>query len=352
MQQKINSFSFSFITFILMNVFFLFSMPYFYNLSNTTDILISCAIGFLIGYLFLQLFFFFFYQPDNIFVYLKKNFSTIVSYLFLFLLLFLCFLITRYLLFSICLFLEENMSMDLSLFAIYLLLLISSFFLVKEGKNTILITGIIFFFLSIFFIILSTGFSFFSINQELIYPITFSQISPKLSLYTFLFCFVPILFLLAIPKNTIRNETSYQKQQKKIYLFTSIFLLFKILLFIAILGIPYLKILKYPEIHILKQISLFHFIERIEESFLLWHFLIAYFTITFLIYYIKEGMLTFFHIKKEKNLLLGIYLIFLFSYLFISEQSILSPLLFLSLFLLLHLLIFILIQIKKTFKKS
>lgn len=348
MQHKINSLSFSFISILFMSVFSSFCIGELFTDSTTSELIFSLSLGLLLGFLCLNIFFYFFYQEDiSIFHLISSKFPKAISFLWISLLLILSFFLARFLFFEFSIFIQDNMSFELPIFFISTLFLISSYFLSKEGINAIIISGIIFFFCNFIFTVLSFLLSIPNIKTENLYPIAWNGFSTSSFLFTFLLSFVPLFFLLVVGKEKIRNNQLYKEYQKKIYIFTSIFLIFKVLFIIAILGIPYIKILNYPTVHILKKISVLNFIERVDEFFLLSSFLSSYFVFTFIIYYIKEGICSIFRIKKENVLLLGIYSIFFLCSFFLEKQS--SFFLFFSFtfIFILHLLLFIALKLKK-----
>lgn len=350
MQHKINSLSFSFISILFITVFSSFSISLLFSFDTTSEIIFSLFIGLVIGFFCLNIFFYFFYQEDdNIFCLITSNFSKIISFLWISIVLILSFFIARFLFFEFSIFIKDNMSFELPLLFISTLFLISSYFLVKEGINAIIVSGIIFFFCILLFTFISFLLSVPNIQTENLYPIVWNNLSLSPIFFSFLLSFVPIFFLLVVGKEKVRNNNLYREYQKKAYIFTSIFLIFKILFIIAILGIPYIKILEYPTVHILKKISILNFIERVDEFFLLSSFLSIYFVFTFIIYYIKEGICSIFRIRKESVLLLGIYSIFFLCSFFLEKQSSFFLFFSFSFIFILHLFLFISLKLKKTF---
>lgn len=124
----------------------------------------------------------------------------------------------------------------------------------------------------------------------------------------------PIFMLLIIKKNKINNNQKLTKYFTLFYLLAYLFTFLAMFLCLSSLGIYLCKIYQYPEYTVLKKISLFKFIERIENFIYIKWILNSFTTLSLVIYHISSS------IKKESKKLIPtlstILLIFSSNYIF------------------------------------
>ena len=106
---------------------------------------------------------------------------------------------------------------------------------------------------------------------------------------------LPLFILLNIPKNSIKNNKNITKYILVFYLISMFLIFILTILSIGILGDNIIKIYAHPEYIILKKISLFGFIDHIENIVYLKWIFNSIITLTLIIYYISTT------IKIKKN---------------------------------------------------
>ena len=170
-------------------------------------------------------------------------------------------------------------------YSIIILLLFTSSFLSKKGLKSITIASNLLFI--IYFIISILSFFLNTPNINTLNLLPFNTNINKINFYEIIiYTIAPLFMLLIIPKNNIINFNEYKMKSKKAYIIFYIYLSIKILFILSILGINYYKILRYPEITMLKSISLFNFFERLEEILILNIFIENYILLALLMYYV------------------------------------------------------------------
>ena len=113
---------------------------------------------------------------------------------------------------------------------------------------------------------------------------------------------VPIIMLPIIPRNKVFDKT---KLNKKIIIFYALAILMAFLtvfLTIGILGGNLASFYQYPEYTALKKISLFGFLDRVENLISIQWLFRAYMMLCFIVYFLKET------VKKESNSKLLIFI--------------------------------------------
>lgn len=109
---------------------------------------------------------------------------------------------------------------------------------------------------------------------------------------------IPIFTLLVIPKEKISQEKGINKYLFLFYTLAFIFVFLAISLTLGALGIYLSELYQYPEYTVLKKISLFNFIDRIENFIYVKWILNSVICLSLIIYYISYG------IKKESQKLI------------------------------------------------
>lgn len=105
------------------------------------------------------------------------------------------------------------------------------------------------------------------------------------------------------------NSDKFKSELKKGYIITSIYILINVIMVIGILGLDLINIYKYPEVTILKKISLLNIIDRIENLLSINMFFSLFIFISVNFYIFNEGIKKVFNIKKEKILYVVSFLI-------------------------------------------
>ena len=114
---------------------------------------------------------------------------------------------------------------------------------------------------------------------------------------------VPIFVLLIIPKDKIRNNKNTNKSLIIFYTIAFILAFLAILLTVGSLGIYLCDIYQYPEYTVLKKISLFNFLDRIENFIYTKWILSSFSSLSLIVYYINSS------IKKDSRKIMPILIV-------------------------------------------
>ena len=109
---------------------------------------------------------------------------------------------------------------------------------------------------------------------------------------------IPIFILLIVPKDKIENNEKTNKYLMIFYTLAFLFAFLAILLTIGSLGIYLCDVYQYPEYTVLKKISIFNFIDRIENFIYIKWILSSVICLSLIIYYLNAG------IKKDSKKIL------------------------------------------------
>lgn len=331
-----------------------------HNLIKTSNInsWISVIISYFIGLIHLLIFIYIFNYKEELNIskkntYLfKKPISNILNVL-INLLIFIIGMIQLYNIsnFAISQFLSET---PILLFMILFGILIS--YSVLTGINNISRIGIIFLIIITTLTIISTLGLIPTINISNLKPILENGLTPTLkgSILLTITNITPIFLLLITPKKDITNNKNINKYFLLYYSLSFLFIIIAIFLAISSLGIYLCQVYQYPEYTVLKKISLFNFIERIENFIYIKWILNSFLTLSLIVYHISTA-------TKENSkiapiiittlLITSTYIIFKSNTIFYYIGEHIFP--YVSLFLLIiYIIIFINIFIRKRLAKQ
>lgn len=186
---------------------------------------------------------------------------------------------------------------DTPIILVTIIFALTGYHAINKGINTITKTSLIYTIIIIILFILATIGLIPEIELDNLKPILEYGINkPFIAGLTYsLILTIPISSLMLIPKNNINN---YQKTTKYIiitYLITSIMIFFMAIVTSTCLGRYLLIQYQYPVYMTLKRISIFGFIDRIENFLSIEWILSSFITYTIPLCYIKNN------ISKEKN---------------------------------------------------
>lgn len=128
---------------------------------------------------------------------------------------------------------------------------------------------------------------------------------------------IPIFSLLVIPKNMIKDNKNTNKYLIVLYTLAFLFAFLTVILTLGSLGIYLSKLYQYPEYTFLKKISLFNFIDRVENIiYIKWIFNCCV-SLSLVIYYISFG------VKKTSNKIVPsiCYIIMIIASLYIFKNN-------------------------------
>lgn len=322
MNKKIGNISFASLVFFLSQEIFLgvgFSRILNISLQDTW---VSVIIAFIIGFIFLILFFNVFnYEKDlNLFDKNKNlfgdNFGKIINFI-------LNISVTMYFMFSLwnfAIYIQNKFLDQTPKFLIMLLFIIPVVYLVSKDIKTISKVSIICFIIAIIEFILSALGLINFLEIDNFKPFFNTSITNIMS-STFIFLsyfLTPFFLLLIVPKNNIDKPKYLNKNIIFFYVIAFIEFIITFCFIISIFGIDYAKLFYYPEFSLLKKISYFDFIEHVE-NLLSSQWLFSLFMGSVMNLYFIKSYLSQINIKKEKWKKI-IYYIIIFISLFVSPK--------------------------------
>lgn len=185
-----------------------------------------------------------------------------------------------------------------SIFLIYILIILTIVFLSHKDLETISKSSTILFFISICLFIFKCIILLKHIDFTYIMPLfTNKPLSIiKGSLLYAVFINVPTILLFLIPQNEIYPKKNVINKIKKMYAFILIVIFFHTFLILTVLGPSLSSIYIYPEFHLLTNVKVLGFLEKIEAivsiiwlaDFLLTISICLIYVKTTIIYYLKK----------------------------------------------------------------
>lgn len=322
MNKKIGNIGFASLVFFLSQEIFLgvgFSRILNISLQDTW---LSLILAFIIGFLFLILFFKFInYEKDlSLFDKNKKlfgnKFGKIINFI-------LNLNVTMYFMFSLwnlAIYIQNKFLDQTPKFLIMLLFIIPVIYLVSKDIKTISKVSLICFIIAIIeFILSALGLvSFLEIDN--FKPFLNTSLNNILS-STFIFLsyfLTPFTLLLIVPKNNVDNPKCLNKNIVIFYVLAFIEFIITFCFIISIFGIDYAKLFYYPEFSLLKKISYFDFIEHVE-NLLSSQWLFSLFMGSVMNLHFIKSYLNNTDLKNEKTKKI-IYYVIIFLSLFVSPK--------------------------------
>ena len=202
------------------------------------------------------------------------------------------FIIASIFLENMCIFINSNYLLDTSLIYIKILMLAPIAYAVSKKIATISrISQIIFIFNILFFIISIIGL-FPKFDFERLMPVL-SCSYPELgfSSVVYAICGNFTLFLLTIiPAKKVFIDKFQNRKIIFMYLFVNIFIILIMLIVVIVLGENLIKIYKYPEYLTLQEYSVFSIIERVENTLSLQFVLNVFVSLIMMVYFIYTSI--------------------------------------------------------------
>lgn len=125
---------------------------------------------------------------------------------------------------------------------------------------------------------------------------------------------IPLFSLSIIPKNEIVNNIEFNKSLLLGYVISSISIIIVIYIILSVFGISVAKVFQFPEYSILKEISFFDFIEKIENIVTIKWLLDIFIIIFMACFFSKEGIKTIFNSNKLWSNIISTILVILVTF--------------------------------------
>ena len=282
------------------------------------DSYISVFMAFSIGFIPLLLFLFIFNFRKELDMKEKINylfgnfFGTIINYLINILIL----VIGIVLIYNISNFAISQFLAETPLLVFMLLIGVLLIYNVSLGIENISRVAVVFLGIIIFLTIISTSGAITDFELSNIKPTLENGIFPpfKGSIILTVTNVIPIFLLLVVPKNKISDNSKTNKHIILFYILAFLFMFMAMLLTLGSLGIYLSNMYQYPEYTVLKKISLFNFLDRIENFIYIKWILSSVICLSLVIYYIQRSVKK--NSTKSVPTLISLLIIFLSLYIF------------------------------------
>jgi len=331
--KKIHSIELSFLLFYILQAF-LFNIFLPKSISYTSyNFILYLVISIFLGIGVIMLFSYLFNLSNrNIFYNIKNKFIAFILTL-------IPFIFAIFSLINISSYINYIYLKDIDKLFIIISFMLVVFCFIKNDIYSFFRCSTIIFYFYIFLEIITFILLLFYVDFDNILPINYDL--NNIMDYSYLFiCFliIPILFLLVVPKASIKNNSSISRKIFITYLIISLIIGIKSIISISILGYNSMSIYNYPDVVIYKNINLFSFVERFEWLLCFNSITNMFFIISLSLFYVKEGFNYILPIKKNISYLYPLIIcigVILLSYFLVIDFSYIVSLL--VLFFLIHL---------------
>lgn len=125
---------------------------------------------------------------------------------------------------------------------------------------------------------------------------------------------IPLFTLTIIPKNEIVNNINYNKHILIGYIISAISIIIVIYIILSVFGISVAKVFQFPEYSILKEITFFEFVEKIENIVTIKWLLDIFIIIFMSCFFVKQGIKTTINSNFKLTNIITIILIILVTF--------------------------------------
>ena len=254
------------------------------------DSYISIILGYVIGFIPILFFLYLFNQEKNLNELITDIFGKILGKIVNFLLLIPISVIGICSVYSICNFMVSQFLADTPIIILYVVPSIVILYGLVKGIESISRTSLILYVIALVLVIITVIGLAPQVEVDNFKPILENGISNPLK-GSFLFVLsdiIPVFIVLSISKKNIIDK---EKTTKSIIIFYSLAILIiflNIAMTIGTLGIHLTDMYQYPEYLVLKQISFFNFLDRIENFVTIQWIFRTFILISLVVYYIKN----------------------------------------------------------------
>lgn len=264
---KINSLQFGTIIF-----FFMLTILLGIGINNISflasrDAFISIIISYIVGFIPLIIFIYLFNQKKNIIELIYDVFGKVVGTIINILLLIPVIVISSITISTICSFLVSQFLSSTPIYVIYFAIFFVIFYGVYNGIEAISRTALILLSIVIFFIFISIVGNIFNINFDNFLPLFEYGIVTdiKAGISFSLTDVIPLFILLSLSLENISDKDNVNKSIVIAYSLGFLISFILVVMTIGTLGIYLTNIYQYPEYMMLKKVTFFNFLNRLEN---------------------------------------------------------------------------------------
>lgn len=261
------------------------------------DSYISVLISYIIGFIPILLFIYLFNQGKNINELTKEVFGKVIGTFINYLLLIPITIIGICSVYSISNFMVSQFLSDTPIIIIYVVPSLVILYGLIKGIETISRTSLILYVIMILLFFIAILGLAPQIEFDNYKPILENGITPPIkgALVFILSDIIPLFTMLSISKKNIINKEKTTKLIIIFYTISILIMFLNIAMTIGTLGIHLTDMYQYPEYMVLKQITLFDFLDRIENFVTIQWIFRTFMLVTMVVYYIQNT------IKKDDN---------------------------------------------------
>ena len=271
----------------------------FNNLINIAkiDSYISIIIAYIIGFIPILLFIYLFNQEKTLNELINDTFGKIPGKIINYLLLIPIGIIGLCSVYSICNFMVSQFLSDTSIIILYVVPSIVILYGLIKGIETISRTSLILYIITIILVLIIILGLAPKLDFNNLKPMLENGITPPLkgSLIFTLSDIIPVFIVLGISKKNIKDKEKTTKMVIIFYTISILIMFLNVTMTLGTLGIHLTQMYQYPEYLVLKQISFFNFLDRIENFVTIQWIFRTFILVTLIVYYIKNT------IKKDSN---------------------------------------------------
>lgn len=296
--NKIHAFSYQTILYFLCrSSFFAFLIPFL--IKYKSDMILVSILGSIISYIIFSFTISFFHKnkKDNIIKRIDKYpqvISIVINLFIALMILYLSFILIT----KICNFIKIEYLENTSIILIYIIIITTTLYISHKDLETISKSSTILFFISIFLFIIKFILLLRHINISYVLPLfnnDFFSIIKGSILYAFILA-IPTFLIFLIPEQEIYPKKNIQFKIKKMYAFILVISIIHTFLILTVLGPNLSSIYIYPEFHLLTNVKVLGFLEKIEAIVsIIW---LTDFIITISICFIYIKTLIIYFVKK------------------------------------------------------
>lgn len=261
------------------------------------DSYISIILAYIIGFIPILLFIYLFNQEKTLNELIIDTFGKIPGTIINYLLLIPIGIIGICSVYSICNFMVSQFLSDTPIIILYVVPSVVILYGLIKGIESLSRTSLILYIITIILVIITVLGLAPQIEFDNFKPMLENGITKplKASLIFTLSDIIPVFIVLAISKKNIVNKEKTTKSIIVFYTLAIIIIFLNIAMTIGTLGIHLTDMYQYPEYLVLKQISFFNFLDRIENFVTIQWIFRTFILVSLVVYYIKNT------IKKDTN---------------------------------------------------
>lgn len=261
------------------------------------DSYISIILAYIIGFIPILLFIYLFNQEKTLNELIIETFGKIPGTIINYLLLIPIGIIGICSVYSICNFMVSQFLSDTPIIILYVVPSVVILYGLIKGIESLSRTSLILYIITIILVIITVLGLAPQIEFDNFKPMLENGITKplKASLIFTLSDIIPVFIVLAISKKNIVNKEKTTKSIIVFYTLAIIIIFLNIAMTIGTLGIHLTDMYQYPEYLVLKQISFFNFLDRIENFVTIQWIFRTFILVSLVVYYIKNT------IKKDTN---------------------------------------------------